>query len=110
PGATGRNGTYMANAATRNADVLLAVGTRFDDRATSAWIPGYTYSIPPTRLIHVDIDPGELGRNYQPEVPIIGDAGIVLQQLREAAGAVLDRAEWLERIGCWRERWEDALA
>jgi len=109
-GTTGRNGTYMANAATRNADVLLAVGTRFDDRATSAWIPGYTYSIPPTRLIHVDIDASELGRNYRPEVPILGDARTVLQQLREAASPVFDRPEWLERIGSWRERWEDALA
>jgi acetolactate synthase-1/2/3 large subunit len=109
-GTTGRNGTYMANAATRNADVLLAVGTRFDDRATSAWLPGFTYSIPPTRLIHVDIDPAEIGRNYPPTVPILGDARIVLGQLREASDAVFDRGAWLERIGGWRERWEDALA
>jgi acetolactate synthase-1/2/3 large subunit len=58
-GVTGRNGPYMANAACRNADVILALGTRFDDRATSAWLPGLTYRIPPTRLIHVDIDPNE---------------------------------------------------
>jgi acetolactate synthase-1/2/3 large subunit len=108
-GTTGRNGTYTANAATRNADVLLALGTRFDDRATSAWVPGFTYSIPPTRLVHVDIDAGEIGRNYRAEVPVIGDARTVLRQLLEAADRVVDRAEWLERIGAWRERWEDAL-
>ena len=49
PGPTGRNGSYMANAACRNADVILALGTRFDDRATSAWLPGFTYNIPPTQ-------------------------------------------------------------
>src|SRR5919112_2774924 len=48
-GATGRNGTSVANQATRNADVVLALGTRFDDRATSSWLPGYTYRIPPTQ-------------------------------------------------------------
>ena len=55
-GETGRNGTHAANAATREADVILAIGTRFDDRATSSWLVGYTYSIPPTQLIHVDLD------------------------------------------------------
>ena len=44
-GATGRNGTYQANRAARSADVILALGTRFDDRSTSSWLPGYTYSI-----------------------------------------------------------------
>jgi len=50
--------------ATRQADVLLAMGMRFDDRTSSSWIPGYSFTIPPTRLIHVDIDPEEIGRNY----------------------------------------------
>ena len=65
-GPTGRNGSYMANAACRNADVILALGTRFDDRATSAWLPGFTYNIPPSKLIHVDIDAAEIGRNFRP--------------------------------------------
>ncbi len=69
-GETGRNGTYPANQAARTADVILALGTRFDDRATSSWLPGYTYAIPPTKLIHVDIDPQELGRNYPVSVGI----------------------------------------
>src|SRR5258708_23565093 len=70
-GPTGRNGSYMANAACRNADVILALGTRFDDRASSAWLPGFTYNIPPSKLIHVDIDATEIGRNFQPEIGII---------------------------------------
>jgi acetolactate synthase-1/2/3 large subunit len=108
-GATGRNGTYMANAACRNADVILAVGTRFDDRSTSAWLPGFTYSIPPTKLIHIEIDPGELGKNYPATVGILGDAKIVLGQLLEAFNAQhtsSDRCKWLEKISTWRNKWE----
>ena len=56
-GPMGRNGPYAANEATRNADVLLALGCSFDDRATSAWISGYTLAIPPTKLIQIDNDP-----------------------------------------------------
>ena len=56
-GSIGRNGSYAANEATKNADVILALGFSFDDRATSAWVDGYTLAIPPSRLIQVDIDP-----------------------------------------------------
>ncbi|MBX5457876.1 MAG: thiamine pyrophosphate-binding protein [Thermogemmatispora sp.] len=114
-GATGRNGSYPANAATRNADVILALGTRFDDRSTSSWLPGFTYRIPPTRLIHVDIDPSEIGRNYQPAVGIVGDIRTVLRQLLEALSACATtaletraaaRRSWLEKIGEWQRKWE----
>lgn len=114
-GATGRNGPYPANAATRNADVVLALGTRFDDRSTSAWLAGYTYSIPPTRLIHVDIDPAEIGRNYPVAVGVVADVRTFLRQLldRFAAdpGATPARtAAWREKVQGWRARWEAALA
>jgi acetolactate synthase-1/2/3 large subunit len=107
-GPTGRNGSYMANAACRNADVILALGTRFDDRATSAWLPGFTYSIPPSKLIHVDIDASEIGRNFRPEIGVISDAKLFLQQLLAAnrAESVQGRDAWLERIAGWRKRWE----
>ncbi|MHB1936747.1 MAG: thiamine pyrophosphate-binding protein [Acidobacteriaceae bacterium] len=109
-GPTGRNGSYMANAACRNADVILALGTRFDDRATSAWLPGFTYNIPPSKLIHVDIDATEIGRNFQPELGIIADARIFLQQLSTARRDKVagDRDAWLERIAGWRNKWEAA--
>ena len=109
-GPTGRNGSYMANAACRNADVILALGTRFDDRATSAWLPGFTYSIPPTKLIHVDIDATEIGRNFRPEIGVISDAKLFLQQILAANRAEADggRSAWLERIAVWRGRWDDA--
>ncbi len=60
-GLVSRGGVYQANHAARQADVLLALGVRFDDRTSSSWIPGYSFTIPPTKLIHVDIDPEEIG-------------------------------------------------
>lgn len=109
-GAVGRNGTFPANQAARVADVILALGTGFDDRATSAWEPGSTYSIPPTRLIQVDVDPSELGANYPVEVGIAGDAGLVLDQLAEAIAErrrlwADDLAPWHEAVASWQEIW-----
>lgn len=113
-GATGRNGTYAANQAARSADVILALGTRFDDRATSAWLPGMTYSFPPTKLIHVDIDPQEIGRNFPPTVGIVGDAGLVLRQLLEvtrehAAQAISRHAAWNTETTTWKSEWRQFL-
>jgi acetolactate synthase-1/2/3 large subunit len=108
-GPTGRNGPLMCNAACRNADVILAVGTRFDDRATSAWLPGMTYSFPPTKLIHVDIDSNEIGRNFQTAIGIIGDAKLVLEQLLSYKRDVsARRAPWFSRIDAWRKKWDAA--
>jgi acetolactate synthase-1/2/3 large subunit len=108
-GPTGRNGWYAANAACRNADVILALGTRFDDRATSAWLPGFTYNIPPAKLIHIDIDPSEIGRNFQPALGIIADARTLLMQLIEShRGSPPSRDAWLDRIAQWRARWNAA--
>jgi acetolactate synthase-1/2/3 large subunit len=123
-GATGRNGTYQANRATRSADVVLALGTRFDDRSTSSWLPGYTYAIPPTRLIHVDIDPAEIGRNFPAELGIVADAGVFLAQLltevrrcRQATGAderlrpdAPARARWRAETADWARQWEKHIA
>lgn len=105
-GATGRNGTYQANYATRNADLILAFGTRFDDRATSSWLPGYTYSVPPTKLIHVHVDPLELGRNFPPTVGIHASPRAVLRQLRER----LPEFGPDESVAGQRRRWLDDLA
>ena len=74
-------GHYQANHATRQADVLLALGVRFDDRTSSSWIPGYSFTIPPTRLIHVDIDPEEIGRNYPVALGLMADVRTFLRQI-----------------------------
>jgi acetolactate synthase-1/2/3 large subunit len=77
-GFIGHNGAYQAG---RHADLVLAIGTRFDDRSASSWKPGYSWNFPVTKLVHVDLDHGELGRNYQPELAILADARAFLRQL-----------------------------
>ncbi len=111
-GCIGRNGSYAANDASKNADVILALGFSFDDRATSAWLDGYTLSVPPSRLIQIDIDPAELGRNYPAEFPILGDAKASLALLTEMARARIDgsRADdtpWLTRLRRGRQVWHE---
>lgn len=110
-GAIGRNGAYAANDATRNADVILAIGFSFDDRATSAWLDGYTLSIPPSKLIQIDIDPTEIGRNYPTEYGILGDAKASLELMLEMAeartGGPRDGGAWFDRLTRGREVWRE---
>ena len=86
-GMTGFWGTKVSNTAVREADVVLAVGTKFAEADCSSWMPEYTFAIPPTRLIHIDIDPAEIGKNYPTEVGIIADAKSALEDLLEAVAA-----------------------
>ena len=79
--ACGDLGSIPGNACTREADVILAIGCRFSDRITSSYRPGVTFDIPKTKLIHVDIDGFEIGKNYPVEVGIIGDAKAVLSAI-----------------------------
>jgi acetolactate synthase-1/2/3 large subunit len=121
-GPAGRNGTLQANKATRNADVILALGTRFDDRSSSSWLPGYTYSIPPTRLVQVHGDAAEIGRNYPVTLGIAATVGVVLSQLlrelraRREAGdpqarpGTTARARWRSMAAGWTAEWERHVA
>jgi acetolactate synthase-1/2/3 large subunit len=113
-GFVGRNGAFHANEAARTCDVLLAVGVRFDDRSSSSWIPGYSFNIPPTRLIHVDIDAEEIGRNYPVHLGIVGDARTVLRQLLDASEPASPagpaREAWLADTAKWRAQWEAFIA
>jgi len=118
-GPVGRDGVYPANRAARGCDVLLALGTRFGDRSASSWRDGATHSIPPTKLIHVDIDPGQFGRNYPPTVAVTGSAAVVLEQLAEAlrrrgaahagAAATPARKAWAASCAKWKDAWARAL-
>src|SRR5208282_2320257 len=89
---------------------ILAIGIRFDDRSTSAWLPGYTYSIPPTKLIHVDDTAREIGKNYPAEIGIIADAKVFCQQMlaiaKESYRQPDTHHKWLQRTERWRARWE----
>src|SRR6202047_5172690 len=80
-GFIGRNGAYPANEAGRRADLVIAIGARFDDRSASSWLPGYSWNFPHAKLVHVDVDPDELGRNYPPDLGLLADARTFLRQL-----------------------------
>lgn len=109
-GFIGRNGAYPANQAGRHADLVVTIGTRFDDRSSSTWHPGYSWNFPTTKLVHVDIDPQELGRNYPPTLGVIADAKVFAAQLLAAASRRgLDGsryAEWRAEIARWRAEWD----
>jgi acetolactate synthase-1/2/3 large subunit len=116
-GLVARNGPYQSNQAARQADVLLAVGVQFDDRTSSSWIPGYSFTIPPTKLIHIDIDPEEIGRNYPVALGLMADPRTFLRQVlaeleqRDVEdGASPARAEWLSRIDAYRKEWNALIA
>jgi acetolactate synthase-1/2/3 large subunit len=115
-GLIARNGAYQANHAARQADVLLALGVRFDDRTSSSWIPGYSFTIPPTRLIHVDIDPEEIGRNYPVALGLMADVGTFLRQVLgelDARGRTeipSARLAWLQAIDGYRKEWNEFIA
>ncbi|TBW38958.1 thiamine pyrophosphate-binding protein [Siculibacillus lacustris] len=110
-GFIGRNGAYPANQAGRFADLVICIGTRFDDRSSSSWNPGYSWNFPTTRLLQVDIDPTEIGRNYPPTLGIIADAKTFAGQLIAALAErrEIDRASfaaWRAEVAGWRAEWE----
>jgi acetolactate synthase-1/2/3 large subunit len=84
-GQSGFWGTPIANEKCRNADVIVAIGTRLAEANSSSWDPRFTFSIPPTRLIHIDVDLAEIGRNYQTELGVVADARLALAALVDAA-------------------------
>ena len=113
-GATGRNATYASNMAGSNCDVLLALGTSFDDRATSAWIEGVTYSISKTKLIQVDIDAGQIGQNYPIDIGIVADCKQFMTQLLDAAKIKFQKkpnySKWNTQIKEWQSLWNLSVA
>jgi acetolactate synthase-1/2/3 large subunit len=110
-GFIGRNGAYPANQAGRHTDLVLTLGARFDDRSSSSWMPGYSWNFPQSKLIHVDVDHAEIGRNYAPDLGILADARIFLVQLlSELSRRKVDKEgrlkEWHADIAKWRAEWE----
>ena len=106
-GMLGMHGTAYANFAVSECDLLIAVGARFDDRVTGKLDEFASRA----KVIHIDIDPAEVGKNRAPNVPIVGDVRQVLEQLLQRAReldlpAQEDRTRgWLERINRWREEY-----
>ena len=99
-GYMGMHGWKHVNRAIQSADLLIAVGMRFDDRVTGNV---RTYA-PYARIIHIDIDPAEIGKNVAVDVPIVGDARRVLEALLPMAEAVPagSRAEYLDQLAAWK--------
>ncbi len=103
-GMLGMHGTRTANYAMDEADLIIAIGARFDDRITGK----ISEFAPRAKFIHIDIDPAEISKNVPAHIPIVGDAKNILPRLtREYRALGADRArleEWWSRIGVWRER------
>jgi acetolactate synthase-1/2/3 large subunit len=114
-GTTGIWGARVANDTTRNADVILAVGTAFGEADCSSWRSDHTFDIPGSTLIQIDIDPQEIGKSYPVDIGILGDAKATLAQLVEVLGASPRAAAAIEaqaqvvaaRKAAWREELKD---
>ena len=97
----GMHGTGYANMAINHCDLLIGIGTRFDDRLTG----GIETFAPDAEVIHVDIDPAEISKNVHADYPLIGDAGHVVEQLRVAVPRPPDTGAWREQCDQWREEY-----
>jgi acetolactate synthase-1/2/3 large subunit len=96
-GMLGMHGMAYANLAVNAADVIIAIGMRFDDRAT-AKVSGFA---PHAKVIHIDIDPVEIGKNVHVDVPIVGDVKAVLRELNKLAASA-QRIDWIQQLDDWR--------
>src|SRR5256886_4415842 len=107
-GMPGMHGNYTAVTCMQQADLLIALGSRFDDRVT-----GKVGSFAPeAKIIHVDIDPAEQGKVRKPDVPIVGDCRLVIEELVKAVRDLMnagteapDRSAWKSRLSGWQERY-----
>ena len=104
----GMHGSYAANMAMYNNDLLIALGVRFDDRVTGR----LAAFAPHARIIHVDIDPAEIGKNRHADIPIVGDVKRVLQKLNKVMAELKPEGEakksearksWWKQIRAWKE-------
>lgn len=99
-GMLGMHGSKYANFAICDCDLLIAVGVRFDDRVTGK-VEAFA---PHAKIIHIDIDPAELGKNVRVDIPIVGNVKLVLNQLLERVEAKIAGA-WQEKISTWKKEY-----
>ena len=106
-GMLGMHGTYEANMAMQTADLIVAVGARFDDRVIGNQVH---FASVPRKIIHIDIDPSSISKRVKVEVPIVGDVGEVLEALCKQLTAHKDKPEpkalaaWWKDIDAWRSK------
>ncbi len=103
-GMLGMHGTYYANMAIHNSDLIVAIGARFDDRVTGK-VEGFA---PEAKIIHIDVDPTSIRKNVRVDIPVVGDVKHVMVELNKELRAIKEpwdaiRKSWLKQIDAWRE-------
>lgn len=96
-GMVGMHGTYAANLAINNCDVLMCVGARFDDRVTGR----LAAFAPKARIVHIDIDPTSIRKNVEVHVPVVGDCRLALEGIAEICEAKLENKDWAGEHAAW---------
>jgi acetolactate synthase-1/2/3 large subunit len=100
-GMSGMHGEAYANYAVQHADLIIAIGMRFSDRVTGS-VRTFARQ---AKVIHIDVDPAEIGKNVQVDVPVVGDVARVLPSLNARVHEA-DRADWLAQVDAWRKESE----
>jgi acetolactate synthase-1/2/3 large subunit len=103
-GMLGMHGTYYANMAIHNSDLIVAIGARFDDRVTGK-VEGFA---PEAKIIHIDVDPTSIRKNVRVDIPVVGDVKHVMVELNKELRAIKEpwdaiRKSWQKQIDAWRE-------
>ena len=100
-GMLGMHGTVYANYAVTECDLLIAIGARFDDRVT-----GHIARFAPNaKILHLDIDPAEIGKNVRVNIPIVGDVRRILKVLVEKVDKKDQHAQWLDQVAEWKSKY-----
>lgn len=100
-GMAGMHGTYAANMALHQCDLLISIGARFDDRVTG----NLNHFAKHAKVAHIDIDPAEIGKNIHTHIPVVGDSKLVLQELIKQAGKQGESDEWKSQLNQWKEEY-----
>lgn len=112
-GMTGFWGTELVNQSCLQADYIFAVGTRFKEADCSSWYPGYTFNIPGSKVIHIDIEASEIGRNYPTEIGVVADAKAALSVLNRVAREMypdgFKQPQLVEKIATFRAAYKASI-
>lgn len=100
-GMAGMHGTYTANMALYHCDLLISIGARFDDRVTG----NLKHFAKSAKVAHIDIDPAEIGKIIETQIPVVGDSKIVLQELLKQNGKQGQSDEWKQQLSEWKEEY-----
>ncbi|WP_342490787.1 acetolactate synthase large subunit [Bacillus sp. FSL R5-0422] len=100
-GMAGMHGTYAANMALHQCDLLISIGARFDDRVTG----NLNHFAKHAKVAHIDIDPAEIGKNIHTHIPVVGDSKLVLQELIKQDGKQGESDEWKNQLDKWKEEY-----